>query len=805
MAKFQNRDGNTPKKLDPYEQLGFTDVDRTSGNEVPKLKQTVSKLSTGILSALEQKQFKEWLAGEKFANLTDPQKELAKKLEAKISSAAEALRVATEKSSLPVAGRAVNDNSSKKSSETENDSQAQASVLGSPFHNPYTFIPFGKSPTRIYPTPLTIDEKETDRVSGVLELEIRTISPLLSCSPTPDDIKADHKCYKALSIENDVIVPASGIKGSLRTLMTILTGGTLGYIDSELFLTQGRDVNLGPAGKTSPVGTPTRVFLGEVVKPGSSTRSGTIRLGETRLVKADILEQKHSNIQRPQPSKNVVHFWAQLQDDPADPIKLHASVLSVANESDSNHKWKIKLSGRPIQPKGKREGAFWGNGPEIELEAGYWSDYQGRNRHGDHPELRKGDLVWLEPGQDGLKKISVSNDIGSLQWARWGRNGERLEECIQRFHKQVLPDSLNPDGKVDEVTNLFGQIPIDPKAAGPFAARIRTENLVFHDSKKNVVQTVLAPLSAPHPGCIAFYRDVDDAAKAGANTKLRGYKVYRNTKERGPSAPWNFSQQGVYGDQGNLKDSKQKLNKTCELLNEGATGKLRIAFRALTSREFSLLVLACSVDWRLGGGKPLGLGHCRVTTVKWCNENGEWTELFKRDSTGYPVPNSKSVQNTVLEELLNRVALWHASQQPVDKLRYPRAIDENKNKLNRGGHVWFGRHASMRKGTDRIGEAKRGLQVMWLNGKLKKQANDKEQIAPQILPALKSDSSQNDLLYGYDLISQSRDRHVEHDKTTTYSNLEPFDPAKHAKETHQSGGNQSQNRETRQQNREGRP
>jgi len=804
MAKFQSRDGNTPKKLDPYEQLGFTDVDRTSGKEVAKLRQTVSKLSTGILSALEQKQFKEWLAGEKFANLTDLQKELAKKLEVKISSAAEALRVAAEKSSLPSASRAANGNSSKNSSEMKNDSQVQASVLGSPFHNPYTFIPFGKSPTRIYPTPLTIDEIETDRVSGVLELEILTISPLLSCSPTPDDLKADHKCYKALSIENDVIVPASGIRGALRSLMTILTGGTLGYIDSELFLTQGRDVNLGPASKKSPNRTPICVFLGEVVKSGSSTRSGTIRLGETRLIKAEDLEM-FSKLQRPQPGKKIVHFWAHLQDDLADPHKLDASVLSVASVCDSNHKWKIKLSGEPINKKGKREGAFYGNGELIELEACFWGDYQGRNRHGDHAELRNGDLVWLEPEQYDLKKISKRDHIASLQWARWGRNGERLEECIQRFHKQVLPDSFNLDGKVDEVTNLFGQIPIDPKAAGPFAARIRPENLVFHDSKKNVVLTVLAPLSAPHPGCIAFYRDVDDAAKAGSNTKLRGYKVYRNTKERGLSAPWNFSQQGVYGDQGNLKDSKQKLNKTCELLNEGATGKLRIAFRALTSRELSLLVLACSVDWRLGGGKPLGLGHCRVTTAKWCKENGEWTELFKRDSTGYPVPNSKSVQDTVLEELFNRVALWHASQQPVDKLRYPRAIDENKNKLNRGGHVWFGRHASMRKGTDRNGEAKRGLQVMWLNGKLKKQANNKEQIAPQILPALKSDSPQNDLLYGYDLISQSRDRHVEHDKTTTYSNLEPFDSAKHANETHQSGGNQSQNRETRQQNREGRP
>ena len=53
--------------------------------------------------------------------------------------------------------------------------------------------------------------------------------------PKPLDEDAEHKTYQALTIGNDVIVPATGVRGALRTLMTILTGGTLGYLNDDDF------------------------------------------------------------------------------------------------------------------------------------------------------------------------------------------------------------------------------------------------------------------------------------------------------------------------------------------------------------------------------------------------------------------------------------------------------------------------------------------------------------------------------------------------------------------------------------------
>ena len=797
MAKNLNKNQPEPEKNNPYKVLGLSQADAEVGKTVPTLHQAVSKAAAGAMTEQEQRTFKTWIEGEKYKAISDAAKDLVTRLLAIINGRATELAETRAMKPLPPAP-AMGGN------RAFNGGTAPASVLGAPFHNPYTFIPFGTAPKRAFPSQLTVDEwpGERARKSGVLSLTIRTMSPLLTCSPTPNDPKANHKEYPVLAIGDDVIVPASGVRGSLRTLMTILTGGTLGYLDETLFLTQGRDVNLGPRGKSSPEGTPECVFLAEVVRAGNSTRAGTIRLGRTLLFKA---EQLRSSVARPAPGKPVDHSWGKITPESNDPREQHGALGTTSNVRDSEHCWKLKLSGWPINMKGKREGAFLPSETEIEIPTEMWRDYQGRHCHGDHPELKNGDLVWLEPSTPDLQKIEQAWQIKSLQWARWGRRGEHLQEVIKKFHKAVLPDSLNKDGEVDEVTDLFGQIPVNPKAAGPFAARIRPENLVFTNQTKSVKREILAPLQAPHPGCIAFYRDVKDVADAGSGRPLRGYKVYRNTLERGAVAPWLFTSQGVYGDQGELKDAKQKVNKSCDLLPEGTNGTLRIACRALSQRELALLVMACTVDWRLGGGKPLGLGHCRVIEAKWIDEDGDTRELFKRTSESYPaiavLPEELKGEVSDLEA---RVQLWHASQEPVAHLRYPRAVEENNNKLNRGGHVWFGRHASMRKGEDKNSSPKRGLEVLRTAGELKTQVGGSLQIAPQLLPVLDVNKPQSDVLHGADLVSMEAERERLRDNTKLHSKLEPFDPNVHSKPTHQSGGNQSQNRETRQSFREGR-
>ena len=674
----------------------------------------------------------------------------------------------------------------------DNASAASPECIGEHFYNPYTFLPFPDkehAPVRRKPTPASIDEIEKDRFTGVIRLKIRTCSPLLSCTAEPVDTKASHKKYQALTIGDDVIVPATGIRGSLRTMMTAIVGGTLGYMDRALWLCQGRDAVLGPATKKNRK-PPESVFLAQVVEPGDEHSDGTIRLGETKLVLAASLQHivrltdfsvKTFDDLRPSQKGSVRNLWIDNPDEPK---------LCVAEKTEVCQ-WLVKLSGVPVgQNPRKKEGAFRATGPEIALPSDYWVAYSGRNRNGDFSELRKGYLVWLEPQTIAQAKVESAKDIMSLQWARWGRHGQSLETLMLAHHSHVLPDSMNRDGLVDEITDLFGHVPLEPRAAAAFAGRVRPSNAVFKHGAAALKTVTLAPLMRPHPGCVGFYHafsiDGDDAADLddiSQNWPLRGYKVYRNTKERGNDAPWHFSVQGIYNGAERVDSDQQKCNKTCDLLDEGQVGELDLACYGLSKRELALLVLVCtSCDWRLGGGKPLGLGHCHVDSITVVDEFGKRCRI--------PEDWVEHIDDATWQ----RLDLYVSSQEPVDKLRYPRAVKPG-GYSTRAGHVWFARHATPKQQND-PSESAKGMKTVWTEQGLKQKASNKEQIRAQVLPLIDDSDGK---LYGYDCVASERKLA---DKRTMVSGIEACPVPKHVGTSREHKPNTGQNAESRRADRE---
>ncbi len=684
--------------------------------------------------------------------------------------------------------------------------KAPASVLGEPFHNPYTFIPFESKllGDRHAPTLHSADEStDSGRFCGVLRLRVTTLSPLISCKPEPRDKNAAHKEHDALSIGNDVIVPATGVRGALRTLLTIITGGTLGYLNTDEVLCQGRDVNLGPKGKTSPTGTPDEPHMAEVVTAGTSRRSGRLRMGRVVLVSVDDLQQKFNQQLDNFRQINSPRLWVELSND------VH-EVRSVVQQeqSPSNSAGRLRLSGRPVNKEGKREAVFFPNAVEFELPPRLWNEYGERHKFGDRPTLKAGDLVWLMPSNPSAKKLNSASDVASIQWARWGRKGQKLKDVVEKHHEHVLPDNLRTDGRVDAVTDMFGQIPIQRDVSAPaFATRVMPDNLVFFGAKSKVKLATLAPLAQPHPGCLAFYRLSADPDTISMSDPLSGYKVYRTTDATGKDAPWLFENQGVYGDAGELKDSKSKNNKSCELLPAGESGYVNLSFTALSKFELALLMQACSVPWRLGGGKPLGLGRCVAAIAELIDDLGEplvvdgWSTEMQADHTLVITGWQKEV-----EKYSQRVASWHASQQPVLKLRYPRAVLDTRYKKSRGGHVWFSRNAQPRAG-DKDGQKKSGLNPIYIDGKLLKDVRQSSptldesepMIAAQPLPRFDPANSQADVLFGYDLLDESKTS--QRPRRVVYSSLEPFDPSKHVTGQEKSSGNHGKDKDSRDRNK----
>ena len=702
--------------------------------------------------------------------------------------------------------------------------KAPPSVIGMPFHNPYTFVPFSKEPLPLNPpTWLTADEfpvgdERPARYTGVLELSVKTLSPLMTCQSRPysGDGTKGHKKYRALTIGPDVVVPATGVRGALRSLLTLLAGAALTHVNRHAHLVQGRDLTLGPRSPKSPPGTPKHVFLAEVVRPGTMYRSGLIRVGQTALVKLEDLERLcHPKELAKHRGAKGQPLWAKVESIGANQA---GELRGLSPTKAADFPWQLKLSGRPVNPKFKREGALKvdpTNAGLIEVPSELWEDYCGRNAHGDRTELKKGDLIWLEPmdPEQPANSINSASQIRSLQWARWGRRGQAV---MTRMPEHVHPNYLDAQGRVDVVADLFGQVSRERGAqTSAFAGRIRPENLVFLDAAANVQRdVVLAPLAQPHPGCIAFYRDNDNPDDISESDMLRGYKVYRTTTDRGDQSPWRYQVQGVYGEQnqGNARlrqPPQQNNNKTADLVPEGLEGQLRIAFRALTAHELALVLQACHVPWRLGGGKPLCLGHCRVQVRGLIDEEGQPLTVANWNITQ---EEEQCVidgwEKQLGDDLRARAAYWTATQQPVKHVRYARAVDENKYGKQRGGHVWYQRHAKPRRITqDDHGVASRepGLEPLDVAGPLREAAQKSgvpldpqtPLIAGQMLPPFEVDRPDADLLYGYDAFGGpsggERERVVE--------KLEPFDEQRDLTGKETSEGNQGKDAAFRQQQR----
>lgn len=672
----------------------------------------------------------------------------------------------------------------------KNKLKAPPSSLGLPFHNPYTFLPFG-TPRRNTVTSRTCDEtlpKTEERYTGILELQITTQRPLLTSasqrgsSGQSERADTQHQVFQGLTIGNDVVVPSTGVKGALRTLLTVLTGGTLGYVNPSSILCQARDLSLAVSDYDK---SPKDAFgvLARIRECGNVHRAGTLCTGETVLVNFESLEhcpgpkpKRDAGGEQDATRKRIFVALGERSD------KSYMAAKTSGTESEECP-YEVKLSGQPVGPsKNKREGAFRESGRTITLPASLWSDYEQRYMHGPNRHLKSGDLIWLELAAEPQGPIKAS-DVVSIQAARWGRRGERMVDAITKHSPDVLPDYLRADQKVDEVTNLFGQVNVEHKDnVGAFASRVRPDNLVFSDAKSKLNAVPLATLSSPHPGCVAFYRKATDPDTISREAPLRGYKVYRVGADN--DQPWRYENQAIYNDSGREKHPQQKTNFTADLLPQDTVGQLQIAFRSLSKRELSLLQLACSVPWRLGGGKPLGLGLCKVEVTSLTDELGEAIQFDWRQE---------------VTDLKDRAHLWEKSQQPVPLLRYPRAVDPNNNKNSRGGHVWFVRHATPNKASDQQ-RAPVGMQPLHIGGDLKEQVNPPDpqypMVAAQALPIFQAASPLDDLLYGFDGYCQSMNESRPPKKI--HLTMEPFDSQKHIRGTEKSGGNTSDDAGARQ-------
>lgn len=457
---------------------------------------------------------------------------------------------------------------------------------------------------------------------------------------------------------------------------------------------------------------------------------------------------------------------------------MNGNNLQIA-DANTPGAWELKISGSPVNSTNKHEGLYQEDPTQkpIELPPEFWEAYSSRNANGDHPDFFNGDLVWVEPMFPEIRQITSEEQIQSIQWARYGRHGVPLKSIVP---DGVHPDTLRTDKNVDWVTDLFGQVSNTGNKEFPaFAGRIRPENLVFHDAKKSVREIELAPLSVPHLGCLGFYRDP-------RTHMIRGYKVYRTALDT--EEPWRYDVQGIFDKNVSGKEvvdfESQKMVRKASLLPPGVTGKLRIAFRGLRIEDLSLLYWVCNAVWRVGGGKPLGLGLCEPRHVR--------VQILNDDGSVSDMDSSQLQPNEAAKQWYDRLTLWEKTQEPVSNVRYPRACTTGNV---RGGHVWFGRHAKVKmNGTQEL-ETLNLTENLRIKLKLRQPS-----IAPQWLPEFDESDPENDVHYGYDVLVKTITIEDINGKKTFADSFSPDPPTEIDTSRHHE--NLSPNREFRKANKE---
>lgn len=616
-----------------------------------------------------------------------------------------------------------------------NRTNPQKGLLNNPFVNPYTFMPFTSQPPEQRPPTARNrdDQAEVDAFTGTITVSLRNHTPLLTIDPKPTSGEAEHKRYQILKIGKDVIVPATGVRGAMRSMLEAICGGSVAVLADHIWLREGHYPN-GRIGQTA--------ILAQVHEPGDTTRSGTLLLGETReVVTAETVDQGDKRMWKfREPCLESAHGARDGKDhdssgyhqnqmrvwtDDTNTSFIQSSKRNPIEAPDAHHCWRVKVTGRPVGPPKKkpdgtpldkahkRDGCFRPLVPAktLELPAERWAEFIGLNYGGALDQrakhsgghLHRGDLVWLILNQDisaigGITNLRPENVL-CISWTRWPRRGSPL---WKRMPAHAFPAGWSQDGQVDAVADLFGAVPLKPPFPADkdticaFAARVRPDNLVFLAAQCDC-GVRLAPLMPPHPSHRAFYRHSNDPAKVCVDKiffdqatndekksqfpacPLRGYKTYRVPKAG--DQPWPYGQQPIPGAE---NQPCQRVNKTVDLLRPGQTGTVSFALRSLSPVECGLLleVLADGFPWRLGGGKPLGLGCCQIVGPPQV-----------RDECGLPVAQAileawraALRKDPLWSRIEKRLNLWRQSQKPVaEKLRYPRASESGKS----GGHVWF--------------------------------------------------------------------------------------------------------------------
>jgi len=453
-----------------------------------------------------------------------------------------------------------------------------------PFQNPFNFKRTSTNEDRDAFKKLN----KPDGNSGIISISGKVITPLIIGGERDKDEGTGHNIVSFYKENGKPVIPSSTLKGFVRSAFETVTNSC--FLNTNPHDYEGYR-------KRPPMDPP--IEIGRITAmPNDEDEPGVIQAGEKISIPHHLMESSglHNYINNPKKRPKLIscrlndkkYAAVEISDDPDQlPVKL----------------W-LKTSGQ--MRKKESESGFLGKQHDtIPFTQKDLQRYISSNSHGDHPELRKGDIVYFQ--RKGSELISVG--FAQIYKIPYVKSIHDLMNAAERPCKSI--DSLCPACRV--FGNVFqdrGKKKIKGAVTAVAGRIFITNGIINGELDSNPVP--LQILGSPHTSCVAFYVNGNslDMGYDSKGARIRGRKIYLH---RNPS--FIYSENPVKGMSPN-----NKMNVSVKGLLKQGSFSFDIRFESLTEIELGALLFAldCSEGHalKLGMGKPLGLGSVRTTVDK---------------------------------------------------------------------------------------------------------------------------------------------------------------------------------------------
>jgi len=513
-------------------------------------------------------------------------------------------------------------------------------------------------------------------ITGKITCTLTTVTPLFISDSEGIETSNAHKSYRFFQVNNQYAIPATALRGMVRSVFEAGTNSCFSIIEDEQLnyrLDARQAASLKPAVITK-LPNKEKKEDGEVLL----LKSAWVRYSIIKnAIQNGILSATHLK-EAPWPKDAPFNdYFDKVLKDQTLPIQVKVeekthrrkrfrfqSVTEIVGIGDKKQELKM----------GENTNPFWGylkiTGPNVigkdssgnfqlskhDERFFYWESvrntaripWQGiGNRENAEERYNKVRAFQKDPANQQLPYVTyLQNEnlsVGDLVWVSLNENvvvdiGSVSIPKLRYKHGilDLLPKHLHPCQEFNQLCpacRVFGWVRAqvkkdeDPSVCVAYAGRVTFSHGILEDTPKKIKDPIpLAILSSPKPTATPFYL-LDAQKQPSSNVHydtpgacLRGRKFYRH---HGKANPEEYTR---------AEQKKDEQNRTVkDVLDEGNEFTFTVYFENLAPIELGALLWSLELEngWvhRLGFAKPLGFGSVKVSvqTVEVLNLSERYT------------------------------------------------------------------------------------------------------------------------------------------------------------------------------------